>query len=111
MFEPEGYPAGSYNDPRAPWNEKISFEAKEAVVTGTLLKDIYIKIREGSTDKKECLDSFITSNYSPLLLIEKFKLALEYYKDNNTLPFSPGEIDFLINNCKGWGSETIDIDI
>jgi hypothetical protein len=110
MFEPEGYPTGSYNDPRAPWNESYSFITKECSVSETLCKDICLEVRDKSViDKDDYIDSFLFNNYPPSFLIDEFKKALEYYKENKSLRYSDKEINSLIENCKGWKSEDFDV--
>ena len=111
MFEPDGYPIGTYRDPIAPWNEKINLIPLEITVFESVAKKLYVAVNDKKIDQYECTDSFLNNNYLPSDLINKFKECLEYYLNNKKLQYSDKEIKSLIKDCEGWKSENFDIDL
>ena len=121
MRDRDYYPAGSYNDPNAPYND-VDVPEKDFEITcvQTLSKSVIVTtdnyIPGGyGVDEDGCYqdpddtsntcwsDEYHDNNYhTPIQLIELFKQFLEEQKSYGIVFKSPKFTDDLIEECEGW---------
>lgn len=120
MRESDYYAPGTYNNPRAPWNEveiperefDVKVEYSLSKKTSIESNNYYIdESPDGSYLGTEDIDwqgEYKEQHKTPLDLITLFKQHLEKELETVTLRTRKNELEYLIEECSGWVEDYYD---
>lgn len=130
MSEQDYYPAGSYNDPAAPWNETSEPERDfEVLISQTLSKTTDVTTNDYQhyvfdekddmgwhreedivTEETNWTEAYENSGHlTALELIAEFQKFLEIELARNENVKDKKRYEKLIEECKGWEQDEIEI--